>query len=86
MIHEMLLPAEFWTEVESAVSANVDEALNTGKHQRDVIISYLRDLEIMARTACDRRQTIQIIASARSILGDRTPLGPDDGPFAYAPA
>jgi hypothetical protein len=84
MAQQMSLPAEFWVELERNVSSKVGDALNTGSIPRDLVISYLRDVEIMARTACDRRQTIQIIASARSVLGDRTPLGPADGPFAHA--
>ncbi|MHB2205760.1 hypothetical protein [Methylobacterium sp. CM6257] len=84
MAQQMPLPAEFWAELERNVSSRVGAALNADHVPRDLVISYLRDLEIMARTACDRRQTIQIIASARSVLGDRTTLGPADGPFAHA--
>jgi len=80
----MLIPSKFWAELERNVSSKVGDALNSGNVPRDLLISYLCDLEIMARTACERRQTIQIIASARSLLGDRTPLGPSDGPFAHA--
>lgn len=83
MMHQMLLTADFWTDVERNVSSTIEGALNSDRARRDLVISYLRDLEIMARTACDRRQTIQVIASARSVLGDRTPLGPNDGPFAH---
>lgn len=78
------LPTEFWAELERNVSSKVSAALNSDSVPRDPVISYLRDVENMARTACDRRQTIQIIASARSVLGDRTTLGPTDGPFAHA--
>ena len=86
MAQQMLVPAEFWSEVERHVSTKVEEALNTRKFPRELLISYLRDLEVMARSACDRRQTVQIIASGRSILGDRTVLGPRDGPFTSAVA
>ena len=84
MIQPMLMPIEFWLELELHVVAKVKSVLNLGEIPREVLIPYLRDLEIMARTACDRRQTIQIIASGRSLLGDRTALGPHDGPFTRA--
>ena len=83
MEQSMMMPTEFWLQVERDVSAKVDSVLNLGKAQREAVIMYLRDLEVMARTACDRRQTVQIIASGRSLLGDRTALGPLDGPFAH---
>jgi hypothetical protein len=73
--------AEFWIELERDVASQVDAALNKGKISHVPLISYLRDLETMARTECDRHQTVQIIASGRSLLGDRTVLGPSDGPF-----
>lgn len=81
MNQHMSIPVEFWTELERNVSLKVDDTLKTDGIPRDLMIGYLRDLEIMARTACDRRQTIQIIASGRSLLGDRTQVGPSDGPF-----
>ena len=84
MIPPMLMPVEFWIELEHYVSEKVGDVLNLGEIPREVLIPYLRDLEIMARTACDRRQTIQIIASGRSLLGDRASLGPHDGPFTHA--
>lgn len=77
----MLMQDNFWVELEHNVSVEVSNALNVGDTPRELLIPYLRDLEIMARTACDRRQTIQIIASGRSLLGDRQVLGPNDGPF-----
>ncbi|XYD06745.1 hypothetical protein R1A27_16205 [Methylobacterium sp. NMS12] len=80
----MMMPIEFWLQVERDVSAKVDGVLNLSKVQHQPVITYLRDLEVMARTACDRRQTVQIIASGRSLLGDRTAIGPHDGPFAHA--
>ena len=82
MNQQMLVPTEFWADLERTVAAKVDDALNTDEIPHELLISYLRDLEVMARTACDRRQTIQIIASGRSLLGDRTQIGPMDGPFA----
>ena len=84
MTQQMLVPAEFWFDVERHVATKVKEALNTNKFPRELLISYLRDLEVMARTACDRRQTVQIIASGRRLLGDREVLGLHEGPFEYA--
>ncbi len=77
----MSIPVEFWVELERNVASKVGDTLKTDGIPRDLMIGYLRDLEIMARTACDRRQTIQIIASGRSLLGDRIQVGPSDGPF-----
>lgn len=45
------------------------------KSLREPLITYLRDLEDMARAECDRRQMTQIIASGRNLLGDRKYLG-----------
>lgn len=84
MKQPMMMLIEFWLQVERDVSVRVDGALNLGKAQREPVITYLRDLEVMARTACDRRQTVQIITSGRSLLGDRTAIRPHDGPFAHA--
>ena len=72
--------------MEQNVSSKVESALECDDIPRELLISYLRDLEIMARTACERRQTIQIIASGRGILGDRTVLEPREGPFTHSVA
>lgn len=82
----MSMPGDFWLELERNVSSQVNDTLTKGEIPRVLMISYLRDLEIVARTSCDRRQTIQIIASGRSLLGDRTALEPKDGPFVHARA
>lgn len=82
MNQKMSIPMEFWDELERSVSEKVCHAINTGEIPSDLLIPYLRDVEVMARTACDRRQTIQIISSGRSLLGDRAQIGPADGPFA----
>lgn len=73
---------DFWQDLELSITLKVDAALNKGEKIRAPLIAYLRDLEVMARVQCDRRQTVQIIASGRSLLGDRTVLGPSDVPFA----
>ncbi|MCJ2086325.1 hypothetical protein MKK88_10010 [Methylobacterium sp. E-005] len=83
MTDQTEIPSNFWAELEHTVSSKVGEALNTDEVPHELLISYLRDLEIMARTACHSRQTVQIIASGRRVLGDRTQVGPQDGPFTY---
>ena len=84
MNYQMIIPADFWTELERNVSSKVSKALNTDEVPLVLLIFYMRDLEVMARTACRSRQTAQIIASGRSLLGDRQVLGPHDCPFTYA--
>ena len=86
MIHQTEMPGNFWSELERNVSSKVGDAINTDEVPHELLISYLRDLEVMARKACYSRQTVQIIASGRRVLGDRTQVGPQDGPFAYAVA
>lgn len=82
-MQDMLVSAGFWDDIEQDVSSMVGISRNADEIPRELLVSYLRDLEIMARTACARRQTIQIIASGRSLLGDRTLVGPRDGPFSH---
>ena len=84
MTHQTEISVNFWADLERNVSSKVGDALNTDKVPHELLISYLRDLEVMARTACDSRQTVQIIASGRSLLGDREVLGPKDCAFSYA--
>ncbi|GJE39884.1 hypothetical protein QO016_004447 [Methylobacterium persicinum] len=77
-------PAEFWDDLERMVARRVEAALHDRPAKRDALIEYLRHVEEMARTECDRRQTVQIIASGRSLLGDRRAVGPEEGPFTRA--
>lgn len=84
MIHQTEITGNFWSELERNVSSKVGDALNTDEIPHELLISYLRDLEVMARTACHSRQTVQIIASGRRVLGDRTQVGPQNGPFTSA--
>ena len=74
---------EYWNNLETIVTSKVHSACKRGTGSQASLIAYLRNLEEMARAECDRRQTIQIIASARSVLADRKRIGPDDGPFAH---
>ncbi|TXN00474.1 hypothetical protein FV242_21790 [Methylobacterium sp. WL64] len=75
-------PATFWEAVAEHVAEQVTPALKMGERARKPIIAYLRDLEGIARRECDSRQAIQIIASGRHILGDRSDIEPIDGPFS----
>jgi hypothetical protein len=74
---------EYWNNIEMIVTSKVRSAFKRGTVSQASLITYLRNLEEMARAECDRRQTIQIIASARSVLGDRKKIGLDDGPFVH---
>lgn len=74
-------PAEFWDDLERTVARKVEHALHNHRAERPLLIDYLRQVEEMARSECHRRQTVQIIASGRSLLGDRRLVGPQEGPF-----
>jgi len=65
------------------VSKKVESALGKNQDVREPVIEYLRELEVLARQACHRRETIQILGSGRRLLGDRTIIGTSDGPFAH---
>lgn len=71
----MLRTAEFWTELELNVAARVEAALSGDKTMHEPLIVHLRELEEMVRANSDSRQTIQIIASSRRLLGDKKHLG-----------
>lgn len=75
-------PPPFWDTVADQVGTHVVAAMKQGQRGREPLIAYLRDLEGIARRECDSRQTIQIIASGRHLLGDRSSIGPADGPFS----
>lgn len=75
-------PSAFWATVAEHVSVQVGPAMKLRSRARGPVIAYLRDLEGIARRECDSRQIIQIIASGRHLLGDRTDIGPVDGPFS----
>ena len=75
-------PPEFWDTVGGTVTAKVELVIGRGEKQRSPVIDYLRDLEAVARRQCSSRETVQIIASGRRLLGDRSEIGPSDGPFA----
>ncbi len=72
----------FWETVAGTVTAKVEPVIGRGEKQRGPVIDDLRDLEALARRQCDNRDTVQIIASGRRLLGGRSEIGPSDGPFA----
>lgn len=74
-------PPEFWDTVAGTVTAKVEPVIGRGEKQRSPVIDYLRDLEVLARRQCSSRDTVQIIASGRRLLGDPSEIGPADGPF-----
>lgn len=75
-------PVEYWQHLECDVAAKVGAVMSAADEERRPVIAYLRDLEATARMECHRRETIQVIASGRRLLGDRSNVGPADGPFA----
>lgn len=75
-------PPMFWDTVAAHVTARVLPVLRHRQSARDPVIAYLRDLETIARKECDSRAAIQAIASGRHLLGDRSEIGPIDGPFS----
>jgi hypothetical protein len=75
-------PEEFWDTVAEVVTAKVEPVIGRGEKLRIPVIDYLRDLEALARCQCSSRETVQIIASGRRLLGDCSEIGPTEGPFA----
>ena len=82
MIDVATTPPAFWDTVAEHVAAQVTPAMKLGPHARGPVITYLRDLECLARHECESRQAIQIIASGRHLLGDQSNVEPGDGPFS----
>lgn len=73
---------EFWKGLADHITKKVEPALRQNRHAREPVIVYLRDLEALARRECDNRDVIQIIISARRLLGDLEEIEPADGPFS----
>lgn len=63
-------PVGYWQHLERVISVEVDAALGKNEDARRPLITYLRDLQKEVRAEGDRRQTVQIIASGRRLLGD----------------
>jgi hypothetical protein len=81
-MHEIPEAAAFWDGVTALVTTKVEPVIGTSPRTRDPIIAYLRDLEVVARQKCSSRETVQVIASGRRLLGDRSAVALDEGPFA----
>ncbi|TXM94748.1 hypothetical protein FV232_26430 [Methylobacterium sp. WL30] len=74
--------AEFWRGVPVLVTSKVQLAQGQDAETRRAVIGYLRDLEAVARSECECRETVQVIASGRRLLGDRTEMASGNGPFS----
>ena len=74
-------PAEFWATIPSLVTSKVGPALKGRPEARELVIEYLRDLEVVARQECISREAVQVIASGRRLLGDKTSVGEGMGRF-----
>jgi hypothetical protein len=73
-------PAEFWDTVAVLVTAKVEPVLGRSEAARAPVIAYLRDLEAIARQERQRPAALQIIASARRVLGDLGEILPKEQP------
>mgnify|MGYP001807830331 CR=1 FL=1 len=73
---------EFWDGLADHITTSVALVVRQNRRARAPVIVYLRDLEVLARGECDSREVIQIIASARRLLGDREDIGPTGEPFS----
>ena len=92
MLEKAIRPVEDWQELESGVTSQaVSSQVFTSKlvtarlwgdSGRRRGIAYLRAFDERARSDRSRRETIQLIAPGRLVFGDRTNVGPVDGPFA----
>ena len=82
-------PAGYWQHLEQVISAEVETALGKSEDARRPLVTYLRDLEEVARAEGGQRQTVQVIVSGRRLLGDQSNIGSADEPFprltAFAP-
>ena len=83
MTERAVRPFAFWQELDKNVTAKVQRVLGESEGAREPVVIYLRELEEMARKACSRRETIQILVSGRRLLGDTSTVGTADGPFAH---
>lgn len=73
-------PTEFWETIPSLVTSKVAPALKRKPEAREPVIEYLRDLEVLARQESISREAVQVIASGRRLLGDKTSIGKGMGP------
>ena len=71
-------PAAFWASVAHHVTCRVEPVLARNDAARADVIEYLRDLEAVALREGSSRETLQVIASGRRLLGDASDLAPAD--------
>lgn len=69
-------PAVFWASVAHDVTSRVEPVLGRDSKARDSVIEYLRDLEAVALREGSSREALQVIASGRRLLGDRSEVPP----------
>jgi hypothetical protein len=69
------MPEEFWVAVPDLVRSRIEPVLRKNSRAREPVIEYLRDLEAVARQESTSREAVQVIASGRRLLGDRTEVG-----------
>jgi hypothetical protein len=69
-------PAAFWASVANDVTSRVEPVLARDAKAREGVIEYLRDLEAVALRDGSSREALQVIASGRRLLGDRSDAPP----------
>lgn len=70
--------AVFWASVAHQVTCRVEPVLSREGKDRAEVVAYLRDLEAVALREGSSRETLQVIASGRRLLGDASDLAPAD--------
>jgi hypothetical protein len=77
MMHENSAgPGAFWASVAHHVTSRVEPVLARDGKARAGVIEYLRDLEAVALREGSSREALQVIASGRRLLGDRSEAAP----------
>ena len=82
MHRQVNVPDGYWLDLERRVTETVDAAMQGTEEAREWLAPRLRGLERLARGEGGRRQTLQIIISARRLLGDSGIVDPAGDPFA----
>lgn len=59
-----------WGDIPALVTSRVRHVQARDMRTRRPVIEYLRYLEVVARAECGCRETVQVIASGRRVLGD----------------
>ncbi|MGV7030086.1 hypothetical protein [Methylobacterium symbioticum] len=74
MVDRSSRTAEFWASVTDLVTTKVEPVLGADATARAPVRAYLRDLEAVARSEGGSREALQVIASGRRLLGDRSDI------------